>query len=61
MSEKFLKDQEVAARYGVHRATVWRWVEAGQFPQPVRLSPAVTRWRLSDLEAHEAALDRGAA
>jgi len=27
-----------------------------KFPQPVRPSPAVTRWRLSDLLKYEAAL-----
>jgi len=25
-----------------------------QFPQPVKLSPSVTRWKLSDLEVYEA-------
>lgn len=26
------------------------------FPQPIKLSSNMTRWRLSDLESHEAAL-----
>jgi len=52
---KWLSDLEVAARYGVTAPTVWRWVktEAG-FPEPVKLSPGTTRWRLDELEAWEA-------
>jgi len=42
----YLKDSEVAARYGVTRTTIWRWVRQGQdgFPRPVKLSPGCTRW-----------------
>jgi hypothetical protein len=29
--------------------------DAPPFPQPVKISPGCTRWRLSDLEAYEAA------
>jgi len=54
MLQIYLTDKQLAARYGVARATPWRWVEAGTFPQPVRLSPACTRWRLSDVEKWEA-------
>lgn len=31
--------------------TLWRRVKDGSFPQPVRLSPGVTAWRLSDIQA----------
>ena len=52
---EFLSDLGVAARYGVTAPTIWRWVkkEPG-FPQPVKLSPGTTRWRLDELEAWEA-------
>jgi len=53
-TETYLTDAQLAARYGVGRATPWRWVSKGEFPQPVRLSPACTRWRLSDVEKWEA-------
>ena len=55
--------QTVAERLGVSVATVWRWtkeLERG-FPKPVSLSPGCTRWRLSDLEAWEAARSASAA
>lgn len=52
--DRFLTDKQVAARYSVARSTPWRWVERGQFPKPVKLSPGCTRWRVSDVEAWEA-------
>lgn len=33
----------------VSPATLWRWVKLQQFPQPVRLSPRVTAWRIDDI------------
>lgn len=50
---KFLSDKDLAKRFGVARATPWRWVQSGTFPAPVKLSPNCTRWRLSDVEAWE--------
>lgn len=58
----FLTDHQIASRFAVSRATVWRWVQRDSFPQPVRLSPGVTRWRLADVERWEAAkAEEGAA
>lgn len=53
---QFLKDRQVAARLGISRPTLWRWVKDGRLPRPVKLGPAVTRWRLSDIEKFEASL-----
>lgn len=44
---------EISMRYKVSRATIWRWVKEGRFPQPVKLSPWTTRWREEDLQAFE--------
>lgn len=50
---KFLTDKDVAERYSIGRATVWRWVKtAPGFPSPVKLAGS-TRWRLEDLIAWE--------
>ena len=60
-TQSYLNDLALADRYGVSRATVWRWVKKTPgFPQPVKLSPGCTRWRASDLEAWEASRDGGA-
>ncbi len=29
----FLRDTEVAIRYGVSRPTIWRWTKNGKFPK----------------------------
>ncbi|WP_406736546.1 helix-turn-helix transcriptional regulator [Thioclava sp. GXIMD4215] len=56
MAQIYLSDLQLAARYGVHRTTPWRWLKADpKFPRPVSLTPGCTRWNLSDIEAWEAA------
>jgi len=51
----YLSDKQVADRYSVSRATIWRWVKADKhFPSPVELSSGCTRWRLADLQTWEA-------
>ena len=54
MAEIYLSDTQVAARYGVHRTTPWRWEKTDEtFPKPIRLTAGCTRWRLSQLEVWE--------
>lgn len=52
--ENYQSVKQIADRYGNHSATIWRWVKIGEFPQPVKLSPGCTRWRLSDVLTWEA-------
>jgi prophage regulatory protein len=33
----------------VSKATMWRWVKAGTFPAPVKLSSNVTAWRVENV------------
>ncbi|MGS3152481.1 helix-turn-helix transcriptional regulator [Aeromonas sanarellii] len=33
----------------ISQATLWRWVAAGKFPAPVKLSDRVTAWRSEDV------------
>lgn len=66
VQSKFIRISELAstpgrngrpARQGrlpVSCATIWRWVKLGDFPQPVRLGPQVTAWRMQDIEHWEA-------
>ncbi|WP_374763257.1 helix-turn-helix transcriptional regulator [Yunchengibacter salinarum] len=51
---QYLSDLQLADRFGVNRATVWRWVQAGHFPRPVKLTEGCTRWRAADVERWEA-------
>jgi prophage regulatory protein len=32
-------------------ATLWRKVKAGTFPQPVKLGPRITAWRVQDIRS----------
>jgi prophage regulatory protein len=51
----WLNATQVAERYGVSIPTVWTWARAkdGRLPQPHKLAENTTRWRLSELEAHD--------
>lgn len=50
----YLSDKTLAERYEVHRASIWRWVQAGKFPNPIKVVGS-TRWKLADVEQWEAA------
>lgn len=52
MHETYVDARQIGARYQVHHLTPRRWPG---FPKPIHLSPGCTRWRLSDIEAWEAA------
>jgi prophage regulatory protein len=58
-ADVYFSDKDLARRFGVGRATIWRWVRDQGFPEPVKLSPHCTRWRLDDVQAWEG--QRGAA
>ncbi|SEN57560.1 Prophage CP4-57 regulatory protein (AlpA) [Pseudorhodobacter antarcticus] len=56
MTETYLSNRHLAARYNVHHLTPCRWLNTDPtFPKPVRLTPGCTRWKLSDIEAWEVA------
>jgi predicted DNA-binding transcriptional regulator AlpA len=54
--QTFLTGPQVQARYQKSHVTIWRWVNdpALGFPQPMQIN-RLNYWRLSDLEAWEAA------
>jgi prophage regulatory protein len=52
----FLSVVQVAERYGVSTDSIWRWKRDGIFPSPVRIGANCTRWRMSDLIAHDGKL-----
>jgi predicted DNA-binding transcriptional regulator AlpA len=39
-----LKDTEMAAIYGVSRATIWRWAKSGTIPAPQKIGANTARW-----------------
>ncbi len=60
MQKIWLKDIELAARYGQSRVTPWRRVRAGMLPPPIRLSAGCTRWPAHEIEAIDSARLAGA-
>lgn len=48
----FLSAKEVADMLQISKPTLWRWVNEGRLPGPVRLSERILRWRLTDIEEH---------
>ncbi|MGM0692765.1 MAG: helix-turn-helix transcriptional regulator [Pseudomonadota bacterium] len=50
----WLTAKQVATRYEVGIATVWRWArERDDFPKPKKLGDNCTRWSLASLEQFE--------
>lgn len=56
MAEKLpeiMRIKDVAARYGVHRDTIRKWVEDGKFPRPLRLPGKHPAWRADTIDEWE--------
>lgn len=50
----YYTDKQLAAHLSVSRVTIWRWTKRDpDFPQPARLGPGCTRWRMADIELWE--------
>jgi predicted DNA-binding transcriptional regulator AlpA len=49
--ETLLRANEVAKRIGVHVATLYRFIERGDFPRGQRVTPRYTVWASSVVDA----------
>ena len=47
---------DLCKQIGVSRTTIYRWLNEGTFPSPVRISPGAVRWRSEDVEQWRSAL-----
>jgi len=45
----FITISRIPSIYGISRATVYRWIESGKLPDPIRLSPRIVGWKRSVL------------
>lgn len=59
-AEILLRLPQVLERIPVSRSGFWKGVKEGRFPQPLKLSPRVTVWRASDVQAFIEASAKGA-
>ena len=58
-NERLLRIKEIIGPGGlipVSKSTFWAGVKAGKFPKPIKVTPGVTAWRQSDIEAFIAGL-----
>lgn len=44
-------DPPIPALIPVSRSTWWAGVRSGRYPQPVKLGPRITAWRVADIRA----------
>jgi predicted DNA-binding transcriptional regulator AlpA len=52
--------KDLLAPYGplpISKSTLWSWCKSGRFPQPVRVAPRVTAWRVGEIRAFLAGLE----
>ena len=49
MGDRLLRRREVEAITGMGRSSIYRLMQDGAFPRPVRVGPAAVRWRASDI------------
>ena len=54
-TQRWLNAEQVAARYGCVRVTVYRMVKRGQIPAPVQFSGRISRWDVNGLNAADEA------
>ncbi|MDU2881666.1 MAG: AlpA family phage regulatory protein, partial [Enterobacter sp.] len=49
---RLLDIKTVLGMYPVSRATLYRQIKAGLFPEPVRIGARRVAWRMEDIHAH---------
>lgn len=47
----FIRLPAVLAVIPVSKSTWWAGIKTGRFPQPVKLGPRITAWRVEDIRA----------
>ena len=51
MQDRLMRRREVERIAGLSRSSIYRLMQEGEFPKPVRVGPAAVRWRASDITA----------
>ena len=51
---RYVSANQLAERYQVNKATIWRWVQNQILPQPIKLSEQCTRFNLEEIERRDA-------
>ena len=48
--DRLLTIKQIAAQTGISRSTIYRRIQEGEFPKPVRIGPRATRWPESEIK-----------
>ena len=51
MGDRLLRRRQVEKITGMKRSTIYRLMQEGDFPRPVKIGPAAVRWRESEVNA----------
>ena len=49
MVTPILRRPDVEAVTGLSRSTIYKWMDEGSFPKPVKLGPRAVGWREADI------------
>ena len=49
--ERLLTSKQIAEETGISRSTIYRLVQNGSFPKPIRVGRRCVRWLESDIKA----------
>ena len=49
--ERFLREPAILEIFPIGRSSWWRGIQEGRYPAGIKLSPRVTVWRASDIDA----------
>lgn len=49
MQDRLLRRREVEEITGMSRSSLYRLMQGGEFPRPVKVGPTAVRWRASDI------------
>ena len=49
MVSPILRRPDVEAVTGLSRSTIYKWIDEGSFPKPVKLGPRAVGWREADI------------
>ena len=51
MHDRLLRRRQVEEITGMSRSSIYKMMQDGEFPRPVRIGPAAVRWKASDITA----------
>ena len=51
MHDRLLRRRQVEEITELSRSSIYRLMQDGEFPRPVKVGPAAVRWRASDITA----------